>query len=65
VNGADQGQLLSHWGACESNCPEDLNEDDVVDGADLGQLLLNVFTPGARFARQAFFEKGRLSCACF
>jgi hypothetical protein len=42
VDGADQGQVLAHWGACPGgpgSCPEDLNEDGVIDGADLGILL--------------------------
>ncbi len=40
VDGADLGQLLSAWGACDG-CPEDLDGDGFVDGGDLGILLSN------------------------
>lgn len=39
VDGADLGQLLAAWGAC--NCAQDLNGDGQVNGADLGLLLAN------------------------
>jgi hypothetical protein len=44
VDGADQGQLLLHWGECPGgpgSCPEDLNEDGLIDGTDLGILLID------------------------
>ncbi|MBM3913644.1 MAG: hypothetical protein FJ351_04295, partial [Sphingomonadales bacterium] len=36
VGSEDLTQLLAAWGACgKGNCPEDLNQDGIVEGADL------------------------------
>ena len=41
VTGADLGQMLGAWGACNepTPCPADLDGDNAVTGADLGQML--------------------------
>jgi hypothetical protein len=41
VTGADLGQMLGAWGACNAPtpCPADLDGDNAVTGADLGQML--------------------------
>ena len=35
------GAMLAAWGVCIFGCPEDLNDDWMVNGTDLGLLLAN------------------------
>ena len=39
MNGADMGLLFIEWGF-NPGSPADFNSDDLVDGGDLGQLIL-------------------------